>query len=101
MGHSRQMKNISQLVLKRSKSKQPKLKLKILSAALLLSQTFLTALEVQAKPNPNSLSYSELIQEINQEQVVKVQIDESNQKALVTLKGQSTPAIEYPKQRKT
>ncbi len=91
MGHSRQMKNISQLVLKRSKSKQPKLKLKILSAALLLSQTFLTALEVQAKPNPNSLSYSELIQEINQEQVVKVQIDESNQKALVTLKGQSTP----------
>jgi len=92
MGHSRQMKNISQLALIRSKTKPNKLKLKILSAAaLLFSQTLLTGIEVQAKPNSNSLSYSELIQEINQEQVVKVQIDESNQKALVTLKGQTTP----------
>jgi len=92
MGHSRQMKNISQLALIRSKTKPNRLKLKILSAAaLLFSQTLLTGIEVQAKPNSNSLSYSELIQEINQEQVVKVQIDESNQKALVTLKGQTTP----------
>jgi len=92
MGHSRQMKNISQLALIRSKTKPNKLKLKILSAAaLLFSQTLLTGMEVQAKPNSNSLSYSELIQEINQEQVVKVQIDESNQRALVTLKGQTTP----------
>ncbi|MEI6379663.1 MAG: ATP-dependent zinc metalloprotease FtsH [Cyanobacteriota bacterium ELA615] len=86
------MKNISQLALIRSKTKPNRLKLKILSAAaLLFSQTLLTGIEVQAKPNSNSLSYSELIQEINQEQVVKVQIDESNQKALVTLKGQTTP----------
>ena len=84
------MKNFSWLTASSSKTKRYKLQLKILSA-LILSQTFLTGLKAQAQPNSNNLSYSELIRAINQGQVVKLQIDESNQKALVTLKGQTSP----------
>ena len=84
------MKNFSWLTASSSKTKQYKLQLKILSA-LLLSQAFFTGLKAQAQPNSNILSYSELIRTINQGQVVKLQIDESNQKALVTLKGQTSP----------
>ena len=66
------------------------LRLKILTV-LMLCQTAFTGMAVQAKPGTNSLTYSELIQAINQEQVLKVQIDESNKRAFVTLKGQPSP----------
>jgi len=83
------MKIPSWLTVSKPTIKRKNLRLTILSVCVLF-QTVLTALEVQAKPGTANLTYSELIQEINREQVVKVQIDESNEKAIVTLKGEPT-----------
>ena len=70
-----------------SKVQYKKFPLKILGAWI-VCQTLLTGLQVQANPGSDKYSYSELIQAIDKNNVVKIQIDETNHKALVTLKNQ-------------
>jgi cell division protease FtsH len=54
-----------------------------------ICQTLLLGTPAFAKQDSNSLTYSQLIDKINQGQIEKVEIDPANQRALVKLKGQS------------
>ncbi len=112
------MKILSWLKLQPSKHKNKPVRLTILTIWL-LAQALLTGLpveakedlntpkveantapidtgrKVEAKPGKKNITYSDLIQKINKGEVVKVQIDESNQKAIVTLKEQPAPKTVY------
>ena len=68
-----------------------------LAAGWMIFQTLFLATPVFAQQKPNNdLSYSQFLQELEQDRVTKVEFDETSNKASVTLKGQ--PENESPKE---
>ena len=74
-----------------TKSAKPKNKLASLgrlAAGWMILQTVLLATPVLAEKEPSSLSYGEFLQKLEQGEVSKVELDETNKRAKVTLKQQ-------------
>ncbi|MGL6342954.1 MAG: ATP-dependent zinc metalloprotease FtsH [Waterburya sp.] len=68
-----------------------------LVAGWVIFQTFFMATPILAQQKiENNLSYSQFLEKLEQNQVAKVELDETTQRASVTLKGQ--PADEPPKE---
>ncbi|BAU62852.1 ATP-dependent metalloprotease FtsH [Stanieria sp. NIES-3757] len=62
---------------------------KKLAAGWMILQTVLLTTPALGQENKNSLSYSQFLQQLEQGQIAKVQLDETTNRAKVTLKGQS------------
>ena len=61
-----------------------------LAAGWMILQTFFLATPVLAQQKPkNDLSYSQFLEKLEQDQVTKVELDDTTNQASVTLKGQS------------
>jgi cell division protease FtsH len=62
---------------------------KKLAAGWMILQTVLLTTPALGQENKNTLSYSQFLQQLEQGQIDKVQLDETTNRAKVTLKGQS------------